>query len=189
MRPRLVHLKGSRLYWSSELAGKSFADWSIISLAISLGVLDISLKPISLFASRLSIWITKASVNPMTLDIHQTQLATKRYWLSLLKDIIFSRAYTITSLSLSKVIVIKCRRMLKVRSCCYKKLMNLNNNRYRYHKNSIINKGLLSLVSFWLFTARACSSIVGDNVISFIVMFKGLRSLRAHTSMPWFRCS
>jgi len=37
----------------------------------------------------------------------------------------------------------------------------LYNNRYRYHKNSIINKGLLSLLGFWLFTAKACSFIAG----------------------------
>jgi hypothetical protein len=39
-----------------------------------------------------------------------------------------------------------------VRGCRYKKLINSNryNSRYRYHKNSIINKGLLSLVGFSL---------------------------------------
>jgi len=36
----------------------------------------------------------------------------------------------------------------KVWGCRYRKLIDLiyNNNRYRYHENTIINKGLLSLV-------------------------------------------
>jgi len=57
--------------------------------------------------SRLSIKIVKPESNPIIPAIHQTQFATKRYWFSLTKDIIFSRAWTITSELLSKVKVIR----------------------------------------------------------------------------------
>ena len=47
----------------------------------------------------------------------------------------------------------------KVRGCRYTKLINsrYRYNRYRYHKNTIIDNGVLPLVGFWLFAARACS--------------------------------
>ena len=56
---------------------------------------------------RLLIWMINPSCIPRIEDIHQTLCAKKIYWLSLAKDITFSKAYPRTSLSLSKVIVIR----------------------------------------------------------------------------------
>jgi hypothetical protein len=53
---------------------------------------------------------------------------------------------------------------------------------YRYHKNSIINKGLLSLVGFWLFATRACS-FMAWTMWSFYSHVRGTVFLS-----PWHPC-
>jgi len=76
-------------------------------LAISRGIVDTSLCPSSHCNSSLSIYMTRSESNPLIPAIHHAQFATKRYRVCLAKDIIFSRAYTITSDSDSKVNIIR----------------------------------------------------------------------------------
>jgi len=102
--------------------------------------------------------------------------ARKIYWLVLAKDIIFSKAYTITSLSSSKVIGNRKRILNKVRGCRYRKLIDFiyNNSRYRYHKNLIINNGFLLLVGIAdCFAARGCSFSLPEQCDLFIESSSG----------------
>jgi len=106
---------------------------------------------------RSSIWAINPRSNPLTEPSHQTQFATKICWVLLACAIIFSRAYTITALLFSKVIVIQSNKPNKVRGCHYTKLIDsrYRYNRYRYHKNAIINKGSSSLVGIRFFVSQA----------------------------------
>ena len=81
-----------------------------------------------------------------------------------------SRAYTIASLSVLKVIGIHTRILINGAGLPLQKanrILCIYNNRYRYHKNTMINKGLLSLVGIAdCFAARACPSQCRNNVTS-----------------------
>jgi hypothetical protein len=83
---------------------------------------------------------------------HHTHWATNICWDSLVYDIIFSRAYTIISLSVSKVMVIRYSRFLQDGGLPLQKAnrFQVYNNRYRYHKNTIINKDISPLVGIVL---------------------------------------
>jgi hypothetical protein len=68
------------------------------------------------------------------------------------------------SLSFSKVIVIRSKYLSEVRGCRYTKLMDsrYKYNRYRYHKNAIINNDNSPLVGIiFSLAVRACVFIAG----------------------------
>ena len=106
---------------------------------------------------KLSIYTINLCSNPIIDASHQTHWATKICWVLLAYTITFSRAYIITSLSFPKVTVICWISTSKVRGCRYTKLVDsrYRYNRYRYHKNAIINKDVSPLVGRYLF---ACFS-------------------------------
>ena len=56
---------------------------------------------------RLSIYVLNPCSRPIWVTSHQTHCAAKNYWFFLAWEIIFSNAYTMTSLSFSKVIDIR----------------------------------------------------------------------------------
>jgi hypothetical protein len=72
--------------------------------------------------------------------------------------------------------------------CRYRKLIDFIDiivGRYRYHKNTIINKGLLSLVGIGdCFAARACSSHCLNNVTLYIESSIGMLRMRTHIFFP-----
>jgi len=77
---------------------------------------------------RLSLWITNPCSRPIIDASHQTHCAAKIYPWFRAKSIIFSRAHTMTSLSFSKVIVIRRIYTPLERGCLYRKLID---SRYR----------------------------------------------------------
>jgi len=118
-----------------------------------LAVNNTSRSPILVCIRRLSICVTNPCCSPIINESQQGHRATKMYWFFLPYDIIRSRAYTITLLSVSKVIVrsktsFQRSYLSKVRRCRYRKLTDFEvyNKIDRYHKNAIINKGHLPLV-------------------------------------------
>jgi len=84
---------------------------------------------------RLSIRITNLCSRLIIEASHQTHSAAKIYTWFRAKAIIFSRAYMMTSLSFSKVIVIRRIYTPKVRGCRYRKLID---SRYRIRGIGII---------------------------------------------------
>jgi len=64
------------MYFSGAMVFRVFES-PLISLAISRGVEDIPRQPSA--RTRLSICVVKPVSNPITLAIHQVQLATKKY--------------------------------------------------------------------------------------------------------------
>jgi hypothetical protein len=81
--------------------------WDLESSWISRGVAEIPRALPTLLISerlwRLSIYIINPGSKPIIDTSYQIQCATKMYWLILAKDMIFSSAYTMTSLSFPKV--------------------------------------------------------------------------------------
>jgi len=138
------------------------------------GVMDTSSPEVPTVVSldlfwRLSMYTTNPCSNPIIEASHQTQLAAKICWVLLAYEITLSRAYTITSLPFSKVMVIRIVIFSKVWGCHYTTLIDsrYRYNRYRYHKNAIINKDISPLVGIVLSLAiRACLPHCRNNVIS-----------------------
>jgi len=132
----------------------SFNTWSTRwLLARSLGVAEnsrgsCSCKVVSFGPWSLSIWETNSCSSPITEANHQTHCATKICWVRHGWAMTHSKAYIIISLSFSKVTGIWVLIQSNVRGCRYTKLIDsrYRYNRYRYHKNLIINKDLSSLV-------------------------------------------
>ena len=161
----------SILSWQSSFDSWISKPWisGVFSVTGLLTAFPFRSLPTTVHPCNLSMWITRLSSSPIIPASHYTHCATNSCWEFLPYDMTLSRAYTIASLSFSKVIVIRIVIDSKVRGCRYRKLIDsrYRYKRYRYHKNTIINKDISPLVGIvYSLAVRACHSHWRKNVVS-----------------------